>query len=97
LRSAYFKKEKVFLDYFWQHLQEKNWRDRTRRLQFYPCALDLIRNSRVRPTFQINLNNPSERLHRFLGMTKNKEAFAVQIKEDLRRKEKHFIAVFPFE
>jgi hypothetical protein len=97
IRSAYFNKDKVFLDYFWQHLQEKNWHDRFRRLQFYSCALDLIRNSRVHPTSKINPNNSSERLHRFLGMTRNKETFAVQIKEDLRRKEKHFIAVFPFE
>jgi hypothetical protein len=43
VRSVYFKKEKIFLDYFWQHLQEKKWQDRFRRLKYYACALDLIR------------------------------------------------------
>jgi len=97
IRSAYFKKEKVFLDYFWQHLQEKNWRDRRRRLHFYTCALDLIRNSHIAPVTVRNPNRPSEKLYRFSGITKNKEVFVVQVKEDVNRNEKYFISVYPTE
>jgi hypothetical protein len=97
IRSAYFKKEKVFLDYFWQHLQEKNWHDRFRRLQFYSCALDLIRNSHVAPVTVKNPNKSSEKLHRFHGGTRGKEIFVVQIKEDMKRGEKYFISVYPPE
>jgi len=95
IRSMYFKKEKVFLDYFWQHLQEKNWRDRVRRLRFYPCALDLIRNSIICHEIKRNPNNYSEIFYKFRGSTVHKEIFIVQIKEDSKRLEKYFISVFP--
>ncbi len=94
LRSAYFNKEKVFLDYFWNHLRSKNWNDRIRRLRFYSCALDLIKNTRAHPTLESSISN-SVKLHRFFGMNKQGERFAVQIKEYTKRKEKHFISVFP--
>lgn len=97
VRSAYFNKEKVFLDYFWQHIWQKNWRDRTRRLKFYPCALDLIRNSRIEPISKQNPNKPIEILHRFGGITKDKELFFVQIKEDKKTDQKFFLSVFPEE
>jgi hypothetical protein len=95
VRSAYFKKEKVFLDYFWQHMEDKSWRDRVRRLRFYPCALDLIRNSHVTPVTVKNPNRISEKLHRFSGVTKSGEIFVVQIKEDVNRNEKYFISIYP--
>lgn len=97
VRSVYFNKEKVFLDYFWQHLQQKNWRDRNRRLKYYPCAIDLIRNSRLEPISKQNPNKPTEILHRFAGLTKGKEVFYVQIKEDKKTNKKYFISVFPPE
>lgn len=28
IRSVYFRKQKIFVDLFWQHLHDKNWRDR---------------------------------------------------------------------
>lgn len=40
IRSKYFLGSKIFLDYFWQHLHQKNLGDKARRLKFYPCALD---------------------------------------------------------
>ena len=95
IRSAYFKKEKVFLDYFWQHIQDKNWRDRVRRLQFYPCALDLIKNSRLCYESKFNPNNYSEMFYKFKGATQNKEIFIVQVKENIKRGEKYFLSVFP--
>ena len=95
IRSAYFKREKVFLDYFWQHLQEKNWHDRLRRLRFYSCALDLIKNSRSCYESKFNPNNYSEMFYKFKGTTQSKEIFIVQVKENLKRGEKYFLSVFP--
>jgi hypothetical protein len=95
IRSAYFKKEKIFLNYFWSHLLGKSMRDRTRRLKFLPCALDLISNSRITPTSKENADNRNEILHRFTGQTKDKEIFFVQIKEDKRNSKKYFISCFP--
>lgn len=42
LRSAYFKKDKIFLVLFWQHLWDKHkWQDRMRRLMERKFANDL--------------------------------------------------------
>jgi hypothetical protein len=95
IRSVYFKKDKIFLDYFWQHLRQKNWRDRNRRLKYYSCAIDLIRNSRMEPTSEQNPHKQKEILHRFAGTTKDKDVFIVQIKQDKKTGEKHFMSVFP--
>ena len=85
VRSAYFRKDKIFLDYFWQHIWQKNWRDRVRRLKYYPCALDLLKNSRMEPISKQNPNKSGEILHRFAGVTRNKELFFIQVKEDKKR------------
>lgn len=51
VRSAYFKKEKIFVDLFWTHLfEKKSWEDRTRRLKLFPAAIELIRHSHFEPT-----------------------------------------------
>lgn len=70
IRSAYFNKQKVFFDFFWQHLFKKSLKERVRRLKFFPCAIDLIKNSRILPTSKENVDNRNEILHRFLGQTK---------------------------
>ena len=95
--SLYFKKGKVFLGLFWEHLNQKNWRDRLRRLKFFPCAVDLIRNSKFEPSSKQNPNNPSELLHRFTGVSKDGELFYAQIKEDKKSDQKWFLSVFPDE
>ncbi|NIA02251.1 MAG: hypothetical protein GWP15_02615 [Nitrospirae bacterium] len=96
VRSAYFKKDKIFLDLFWSHLFEKrNFVDLMRRIKFYPCALELIRNSSLEPTSKENPNKSSEILHRFVGVIPNKEIFFVQIKENKRNGQKYLISVFP--
>lgn len=95
IRSLYFNKEKIFLDYFWDHLRTKNHRDRTRRLKYYECALDLIKNAKIEPTSKINPNKSSEILHRFMGKTKNNDLFYVQITERINKKDKYFTSVFP--
>lgn len=96
IRSAYFKKEKIFLELFWIHLFEKsNWRDRVRRLKYFSCALDLLQNSRFHPNSKENPNKKSELLHRFAGLSKEGDLFYVQIKEDKKTKQKWFMSVFP--
>lgn len=96
VRSTYFNKEKVFLELFWQHLGQKlNFRDKVRRLKYFSCAIDLIQNSIYEPSSKENPNKKSELLHRFAGMTKDKELFFVQIKEDKKKGEKWLMSVFP--
>ena len=94
IRSKYFNNEKVFLDYFWEHIRSKSFRDRTRRLKYYLCALDLIKYSQIKPTIAINPMKKSETLYRFTGMTKLKNIYYVQIKAN-KRNQKFFMSVFP--
>jgi|SRR3989344_1332176 len=95
IRSAYFNNEKVFLDYFWEHLHQKVWRDKVRRLKFYQVALDLIENSKAEPTSKQNPNKSSEILHRFAGITIDQELFFVQIKENKKTDQKFLLSMFP--
>ena len=94
IRSAYFNKQKMFFDYFWIHLLQKNLRERTKRLKYFSCAVDLIRNSKIAPTSKESANNKNEILHRFAGKTKNKEIFFVQIKENKRSNKKYLMSCF---
>ncbi len=95
LRSAYFAKDKIFLSLFWEHLAQKHRGDRTSRLKFYVCALDLLRHSPHAPDTIFNANNLNVLLHRFLGQTKDGELFYVHVKEDKRTGRKDFMSVFP--
>ncbi len=98
VRSAYFNKEKIFLGLFWQHLHDKvNIRDKTRRLKYFPCAIDLVKNNRFKPTSKENPNKKDEILHRFSGITPDNEVFFVQIKEVKKNGQKWLISVFPLE
>jgi hypothetical protein len=45
----YFKKEKIFFDYFWAHLKQKGPKERFKRLKFLRSALEVIQNSRNSP------------------------------------------------
>lgn len=96
IRSAYFDKEKIFLELFWRHLHEKeNIRDKTRRVKYFSCAIDLIQNSKIKPISKENPNRKGEMLHRFAGTTPDNEKFFVQIKEEKRAGEKWLMSVFP--
>ena len=96
VRSAYFKKDKIFINLFWQHLfDKKNWRDRTRRLKYFNCALELIRHSKFEPKSKENPNKKSEILHRFAGVTCDNDLFFVQIKEDKKIGHKWLMSIFP--
>lgn len=94
IRSKYFKNEKVFLAIFWSHLFEKHEWERTTRLKFYPCAIDLIKNSTYDPVTRENFKQTDEILHRFYGKTKDNQEFVVQIKENKRSKRKDMISIF---
>jgi len=96
IRSAYFKKDKIFLSLFWHHLNDKfSHRDKSRRLKFYPCALELIKNSRFGPISKENVDKKTEILHRFTGITPENEIFFVQIKENKNNNNKYLISIFP--
>lgn len=97
VRSAYFDKQKVFLGLFWQHLHEKNLRDKARRVAYFPCAIELIQKTRYKPTSKENPNRKEEIVHRFAGSTPDNEIFFVQIKEDGRTNQKWFMSAFPLD
>ena len=86
IRSAYFNKKKVFFDYFWPHLLEKRHLERMNRLKYFDCALELIKDSRQKPLVKKNTHHHLETLYRFYGINKDKNYFAVQIKERKRSK-----------
>lgn len=94
IRSAYFNKEKIFIDTFWRHLGEKNWRDRVRRMKVLPCGFELVEQSHDVPTLKINPNNTNEILYRFSGCTPENVIFYVQIKQN-RKNQKVLLSVFP--
>lgn len=75
IRSVYFKKDKIFFDYFWKHLSQKNRRIRTARLKYFHAALDLIKNTHHHPISKENPNRREEILHRFYGLTREKFLF----------------------
>ncbi len=96
IRSTYFKKSKIFLGPFWQHLEDKfSNNDKARRLKYYACALEIIEKSKINPTSKENIDKPSEIFHRFGGITRDQKSFYVQIKEDKRNGEKYLISIFP--
>jgi hypothetical protein len=98
VRSVYFKKSKIFVGLFWSHLYDKvNRGDRDRRIKLFPCAIDLIQNTKIDPESRDNPNKSSEILHRFYGLSRDNEKFCVQIKEDKRTGEKFFVSVFPYD
>ncbi len=95
IKSSYFNKQKIFFDYFWKHLNQKGAKERFKRLKYFAAALEVIKNSKNQPISKQNLNKESEILHRFAGLTKNKELFYMQIKENKRSGKKYFISCFP--
>lgn len=100
VRSAYFKKEKIFLELFWKHLlDKKNFQDKARRLKYFPCAIELIQKSNFEPISKENPNKKSEILHRFYGLTVDNELFCIQIKEEKNKKnkQKFLMSTFPTE
>lgn len=94
VRSAYFKKSKIFIKPFWEHLNQKSQHDRRRRLRYYAAAIDLLRHSTHEPLTKPNPNGDGQMVHRFAGHTKGGDLFFVQVKEDKRTDGKYFMSVF---
>ena len=80
VRSAYFAKDKVFLNTFWDHVKQKHPTDQERRLKLYAAAIDLIRNSKLTPDTIFAENDKDTLLHRFYGVSQDGQYFSVQIK-----------------
>ena len=95
VRSKYFDGEKIFLELFWVHLRQKRLGERSRRLKYYSCGLDLLMHSRCSPLIKLNPENASEKLYRFKGETRNNEVFFVQVKEEKNSKNKYLMSIFP--
>src|SRR3989344_7620730 len=71
IRSTYFYKDKIFFDYYWQHLwQSGGYKERVRRLRYFEAAIEVLRYSRIHPITIENPHKKSELLHRFAGKTR---------------------------
>jgi hypothetical protein len=66
-------------------------------MRYLPCAIELIQKSRNHPTSMQNPNHPNETLHRFAGITANRQLFMTQIKEHKRTGRKELMSVFPYD
>lgn len=97
IRSAYFNKQKIFFDYFWEHMHQKSPKERYKRLKYFSAAIQLISYCRNEPASKPNPNKPIETLHRFAGLTDSNDLFYVQIKEDKKAEKKYFMSCFPPE
>jgi hypothetical protein len=93
IRSAYFKKEKIFLDYFREHLFQKSPKERINRLRYLKAAIELVKNSRNEPIIKKDPNKNKETFYKFIGLTGEGDLFFVQIKED-KRKRKYLMSCF---
>lgn len=95
VRSKYFTGQKVFIELFWVHLNQKSMKERRKRIKFYGAGLDLLRNGRLQPTAKINPNNPRETLYRFAAVTLEGDLFYIQVKENNKSKRKDLMSIFP--
>jgi len=94
VKSKYFRKDKVFVNQFWEHLKQKHPGDQLRRAKLFTCAIDLIRHSPHLADTIYKHDNMNIGLHRFYGQTKDGLHFCVQIRENKRTGRKDFVSVF---
>lgn len=95
VRSRYFNGNKVFLNTFWPHLLQKRRSDQVRRLKFFNCAVDLIRNSPFEPLIILEKQSTTVILYRFSGVSRGGQSFYVQIACHKKTGRKDFMSVFP--
>lgn len=95
IKSKYFTQDKIFINNFWDHLNQKPAKERVRRLKLYCCALDLLRNTKYTPVTIYTGLDKNTALHRFYGQTIAGTLYCVQVKENKRNNRKEFISVFP--
>jgi hypothetical protein len=84
--------EKVFLDMFWQYIGVKNSGDRGRRVAFFGCGIELIKNTNYKPETTTDPNSKQKYLQ-LGGVTPNGQKFVVHIKKD--NKHNYYMSVFP--
>jgi len=72
-----------------------NFRDKVRRMRYFPSAIELLKYCRLDPTSKDNPNKGSEILHRFGGVTSDGCFFFVQVKESKKSGQKWLTSVFP--
>ena len=73
---------------------QKNLKERTKRLQLYNAAIDLLRNTRCEPETLFSKDDMSNLTHRFYGVTKEGVEYCVQVKQNKRSGRKDLISVF---
>lgn len=95
VKSQYFKKDKIFINQYWEYLKQKRIGDQVRRTRLYVCAIDLIRHTTCAPDTIYNYENMNVEMHRFYGQTKDGLDFCVQIRGNKRTGRKDFMSVFP--
>ena len=97
IRSVYFKKDKIFINQYFEHLNQKHPADRLRRLRFFAAGIDAIRNCSIAPTATQNPSKADEVLYRYDVISKDGVRFAVQLRENKITKRKDFMSTFPIK
>lgn len=96
IKSTYFGKRKIFLHHFWQHLFEKNPKDRMRRLRFFLCGIELIQTTQYQPEVITSKASNKETWYRFFGEALNEEKFVVQVKQT-KKQQLFLMSIFPYK
>jgi len=94
VRSKYFDSQKIFLNMFYKHLDQKPEAEHRRRIIFVPCALDLLKNSRVEPVTPPTDLTRSIVYYRFQGMSGDDKKFIVQVMRD-KKNNCYLMSCFP--
>lgn len=95
VRSAYFNKDKIFFDFFWHHMQRKSVVDRARRLKYFPCALEVLRQSRQDPGTFVDKYQPNVIKHEFQGKAPDGMTFSIIVQQDRKKGEKQLLSIYP--
>lgn len=95
VRSTYFHRDKIFFDFFWQHLQQKSVVDRARRLKYLPCALEVLRKSRHDPVTFVDIRRPGIIKHEFVGVAPDGMRFSVVVQQDRGTDKKQLLSLYP--
>jgi hypothetical protein len=94
IRSAYWRKDKIFLNLFWTYLNQKHRSERKQRLKYFDCGIELLRHSVIESETRDNPNGKNELVHRFTGQTADGDIFLVQVKENKRTGSKYLMSIF---
>jgi hypothetical protein len=91
-RSKYFGGQKVFLNEYFKHLNDKLPSERKRRVVFLKCAIDLIINNKFDPVQ--NFIADKIEYYRFAGISADGHLFVVQISKN-KKGNRYFMSAFP--